>query len=97
MTIPRKKSRPIEVDGRKFRFLIKPARARGEDLSVTVQEEAVQPGRVLQFTWPEGCSIFPEDVKVAIRDGLKLGWAPSAKGPAFRFGHPKASTVNNDE
>ena len=94
MTIPRKGSRPIEIDGRQFRFMVKP---HHEELTVTIQEDQVAPGRVLQFRWPQGCSVLPQDIREAIVDGMRAGWDPSARGPAFRFGLPKASAINNDE
>jgi hypothetical protein len=94
MTIPRKGSRPIDIDGRMFRFMVKPIR---EELSVTVQEAAEQPGRVLQFQWPEGHSVYPSDVAETVRDALKAGWDPSARGAAFRFANPKAASIANDE
>jgi hypothetical protein len=95
MTIPRKGSRTLDIDGRKFRFMVKPV--RDEDLSVTVQEDVEQPGRVMQFHWPEGHSVYPSDVAETVRDALKNGWDPSAKGSAFRWGNPKAAAIANDE
>lgn len=103
MTLPRKGSRLIDVDGRQFRFVVNrvkgpaftvvkkdvaPSRVfnftKGPSLSVTV-EDATSPGCVFNYTWPDGCSVLPNDVRENIRAALKQGWSPRSKGPAFRI------------
>ena len=50
MGIPTKKSRPITVDGREFRWMVRPEGSVGFDWHtvLTVQEAADHPGAVLQ-------------------------------------------------
>lgn len=81
MTLPRKGTRLLDVDGRQFRFIVN--KVKGPELSVTV-EDASSPGRVFNFTWPEGHSVLPEDVRINVRAALVAGWDPSATGGAFR-------------
>lgn len=90
MTIPHKGSRLLDVDGKAFRFLVKDLRGptvseSGEptQVRVTVQEDSDQPGRPLQFTWPYGHAVTPEDVRTAVRDGVKAGWDPASRGGVF--------------
>jgi hypothetical protein len=89
MTIPHKGSRTVDVDGRVFRFLVKEKNIADHrdqwELSVTIQEDVERPGRPLQFTWPYGHAVTPEDVRAAVRDGMKAGWAPGSRGGVFRF------------
>jgi hypothetical protein len=95
MAIPRKGSRVLDVDGRQFRYLVKNP-GFGE-LTVTVQEDIRPSGRVMQFGWPDGHPVVPSDVEYVVRASLAHGWDPTKSGPAFRGGHPKASTIDNDE
>ncbi len=95
MTIPQKGSRPLTVDGKGYRFVVKGARGTSDpetgdptSVRVTVQEDSTEPGRPLQFTWPHGHAVTPEDVRVAVRDGVRAGWNPSSKGPAFTLPQP---------
>jgi hypothetical protein len=88
MTIPHKGSRTVDVDGKPFRFLVKEKTVSGafdnvKELSVTVQEEAERPGRPMQFTWPHGHAVTPEDVRTAVRGGIGAGWDPASKGGVF--------------
>lgn len=90
MGIPRKGSRSITVDGRQYRYLIKQTHIAEhkdqKELSVTVQEDVERPGRVLQWRWPYGCSVLPDDIKANIRFALERGWEPSERGMAFVLG-----------
>ena len=99
MSIPKKGSRVLDVDGRSFRYLVKSARGTDHrDLTVTVQEDVEAPGRCLQFRWPEGHSIFPNDVRETVRDALRTrAWDPSSKGAMVFYGSEKAIAVGNDE
>lgn len=88
MTMPKKGSRTVDVDGKPFRFMSreKTVYAPGEDqkeLTVTVQEDVEKPGRLLQFKWPGGHAMTPDDVRNAVRDGVKAGWDPASKGGVF--------------
>jgi len=91
MTIPRKHSRPIEVDGRKFRYMIgdvtpAPNQDPNErDIRVTAQEDIESPGRVLQALLPYGFSVTPEHVRKIIQQGLNSGWKPEERGPAYKL------------
>lgn len=91
MTIPHKGSRTVDVDGKAFRFLVKEKGfAEDKELSVTIQEESEKPGRPLQFTWPYGHAVTPEDVRVAVRDAMKAGWDPASRGGVFQLPQPNA-------
>lgn len=87
MSIPHKGSRLVDVDGRPFRFLVKethvPEHRDQKELSVTIQEESDRPGRPLQFRWPYGHAVTPEDVRNAVRDAMKAGWDPGSRGGVF--------------
>lgn len=96
MSIPHKGSRLVDVDGKPFRFMVKERVAiPGSDsphgpadqklIWVTVQEDVEEPGRPMQYTWPYGHAVTPEDVRTAVRDGMKAGWDPSSRGAAFQF------------
>lgn len=90
MTIPKKGSRVIRFDDKDYRYVVK---RYLEGLRVTVQEAIAQPGRVLQFSWPEGHELRPSDVLRGIEDALKQGWNPSQKGPVFRLPEPTDDSV----
>lgn len=87
MGIPRKRSRLIDVDGKPFRYFVKETHIDDHrdqlELSVTVQEEAERPGRVLQFRSPYGIEVTPEAVRETVRVGLQKGWDPASRGSAF--------------
>lgn len=90
MGIPRKGSRRVTVDGKEYRYLVKethiPEHRDQKELSVTVQEDGVRPGRVLQWRWPYGAAVLADDVKAAVRLALERGWVPSERGVAFVLG-----------
>jgi hypothetical protein len=94
MTIPRRHSRPLDVDGRKFRYMIN-AKPRdleaGPDdrkITLTIQEDTEDPGRVLQTDLPHGVPVTPLTIAGIVRRALKapgtLRWDPSERGEAFR-------------
>jgi len=89
MGIPRKGSRLVDVDGQKFCFLVKqtfiPGHKDQKELSVTAQEDADRPGRVLQFRLPYGYPVTPETVREFIRMALEEGWRPSERGGAYEL------------
>ncbi|MEV0582729.1 hypothetical protein [Nonomuraea sp. NPDC050310] len=98
MTMPKRGSRPITVDGVVYRWRV-PKWSRGVDggwkqLSFTVQR-ADEPGGVLVVTLP--CArpdnshgertivVRPVLVSACIRRALGQGWAAHARGAAFRL------------
>ena len=91
MGIPLKKSRKIEVEGRKFIYLVKethiPEHKDQLENSVTVQgivEGDKKPsGQVLQFRVPWGVAITPVFMHDAIRRALSDGWNPESKDNLF--------------
>lgn len=87
MGIPKKGSRSLEVDGKKYRYLIKethiPDHRDQKELIVTVQEDTPKPGRVLQFKETYGFPVTKGHVGEAIREAIKIGWNPSERGVPF--------------
>jgi hypothetical protein len=87
--IPRKGSRSLDVDGRKFRFLVKethvPDHKDQKELAITVQEDADKPGRVCQLRLPYGFPVSPEWMRETVRMAMKDGWNPSDRGGPFTF------------
>ncbi|MDP9866571.1 MULTISPECIES: hypothetical protein [Streptosporangium] len=97
MTMPRKGSRPITVDGTAFRWRIghRPTYSQGNGwtpLTVAV-ERAEAPGRVLVVSLPcarpdnwdgeRTIAVRPVLVAGCIRRALEQGWDPGQRGPAF--------------
>src|SRR4051812_12623642 len=86
MGIPRKGSRKTTVNGKDYRYMIRPEGSVeyenhwGESLSkpkytrITVQEDVEAPGAVLQWQWPYGAQVGPADVKSAVEIALGRGW-----------------------
>jgi hypothetical protein len=89
MGIPRKSSRKIVVDGRKFLYLVKethvPDHLDQKENSLTVQEDTDRPGRVLQARIAYGIPVNPGFVRDYIRNSLRAGWDPSTKGTALQL------------
>lgn len=89
MGIPKKKSRPVDVDGQLFRFMVKevhiPDHSDQPELSVTVQEDHERPGCILQFRLPYGFPVGPEGVRNVVRQAKKAGWDPHARGGPFNL------------
>ena len=98
MGIPRKGSRRLVVDGKEYRYLIRPdgqfvenddpsiGDREKEFLLVTVQEDSDRPGRILQWRWPNGAAVMPDDIKSAVMLALERGWVPSERGGTFVLG-----------
>ena len=89
MGIPLKKSRSLEVDRVRFRFMIKDGPVTPDpsdrEIYLTVQEAADAPGRVLHVALPHGHEVTPETVRKLVRQALKTGWVPSARGGPFNL------------
>ncbi|WP_197048702.1 hypothetical protein [Streptosporangium roseum] len=105
MTMPRRGSRPISVDGTAFRWRIRPrptyCQGNGwSPLTVTV-ERAEEPGRVLVVSLPcarpdnwlgeRTIAVRPALVAGCVRRALEQGWNPGQPGSAFTL------TVTEDE
>ena len=94
MGMPKKGSRRITVDGRAFRWRLRPGPEplAGDDSdersgTLTFQADCDRPGTVAQtkLWWSVGESLVPEAVEVLIRRALKDGWNPDERGQAFRL------------
>ena len=72
MTLPRKHSRPITVDGLRYRWMV---RARGDRLRLTVQLESGE-GRPITTCFREGGSVTPAQVRVFVEFARERGWRP---------------------
>lgn len=87
MSIPRKRSRKFDLDGRKFIYIVKettiPGHPDQKEISVTVQEDVDHPRRVMQFRAGFGVEITPSLMKLAIQTALNRGWNPSERGGGF--------------
>ena len=98
MTIPRKGSRRIEVDGVAYRWTIRPKpsylQALSEAGGLTVAVELADgPGTVLvasfQRSRPDNwlnapsAAVTPKHVAEVIREALAAGWVPHSTGGAF--------------
>lgn len=85
MGIPHKKTRPIEVNGKYYRYTIR--KSQDHDCPyVVIQEDEIRPGRPLKFYWPKGHSILPSDIASTIKLALTEGWDPSNKvGGVYEF------------
>jgi hypothetical protein len=96
MGIPRKGSRKVEVGGKTYLYLIKETNIEDHhdqwELTVTVQEDAPKPGRVLQFKEDYGFPVTKGRVAEVIEHALKKGWKPSERGVAVQL-----RTISPDE
>lgn len=89
MSLPKKKSRLVDVDGQPYRFIVRESYAHlapsESELMVTVQREDDQPGRVLQFCLSHGSSVTPGLIQSIVRQAFQAGWNPSDRGSAFQL------------
>lgn len=99
MALPKKGSRRITVEGRAFRWSIrpKPTYAQGAFASpmAFAVEAAERPGRALHVklalprpdNWLEQTTspVTPSDVEKFIRRALAAGWNPQEPGPPFEI------------
>lgn len=93
MTLPRKGSRTIEVDGAVYRW--KPSPMRGYEppmMSLVAHEDTKPANSTLDVAfWESHCSILtPEVVALIIRGALGAGWKPKSRG-TFKVGPDQAS------
>ena len=89
MGIPVKKSRSLDVDKVRFRFMIKDGpltpNPSDREIFLTVQEATESPGRVLHVALPHGHEVTPETVRKLVRQALRSGWKPSERGGPFNL------------
>lgn len=89
MSLPKKKSRLVDVDGHPYRFIVRESynhRVSEEtELLVTVQREEDNPGRVLQFRLGYKSSVTPGLVQSIVRQAFQAGWDPASRGSAFQL------------
>lgn len=95
MGIPRKRSRWVDVEGKRYLFLVKeghiPDHKDQRSSTVVIQEFEEKPGRVLRARFFYGVEITPALVKGLVAEGRKLGWNPADRGGAFDLPADRAS------
>ncbi|REJ93574.1 MAG: hypothetical protein DWQ34_10375 [Planctomycetota bacterium] len=99
MTIPRKGSRPIEVDGVKYRWRIRqrPTYMQGVldhplNLAVEIDDDP-KSSLIVELAQSHPCNwlgdpavpVTPSQVAGHIRQALDAGWQPQSQGSAFRL------------
>jgi hypothetical protein len=77
MTLARKGTRTIVVDGVPYRWTVVPDDEPG--LGIVVEHAEVPAQRLVHWV-DHGTIISPRLVREAIVEGLRAGWAPTAKG-----------------
>jgi hypothetical protein len=80
VTLPRKGSRRIVVDGTEYHWTVAPNDEPGVAIVVELASGA---GRRLVSWVDHGVIVAPRLVFAAVRDALGAGWAPAARGPDF--------------
>lgn len=93
MTLPRKGSRTVAVDGVVYRW--KPSPMRGFEppmLALIAHEDTLPANSTLEVqTWERHCSILtPDIVESFIRGAIKAGWNPKARG-VFKISPDRAA------
>lgn len=103
MGMPRKGSRKITVDGRRFLWRLGGTRRLIDEapgaVTLTFQEDTENPGRVAQVSavvkvpktedWEAlKASIKPRDASLALGACLTHGWDPRERGSAWRYTGP---------
>ncbi len=87
MSIPRKGSRKLVLEGKAFLFLVKqitiPDHADQKAARIVIQRDVEKPGRVLRGAFFFGVAFTPAYVKELIQEGMRLGWDPDERGAAF--------------
>lgn len=107
MTIPKKGSRSLTLNGVEYRYLIKADKISQYDCDggktlynhVTIQIGTGH-GQVFQYKEPMGVAIKPSDIETAIIEALIRGWEPTKSGRAFtllegRYGRPETREEEN--
>ena len=96
MSLPKKGTRSLVVDGEHYRWLIRRKPTYGQasgDLGMSVAVELDEPGATLLVqlddrrpdAWVDAVpvSIQPSDVARYVRAGISRGWAPALAGQTF--------------
>jgi len=100
MGIPRKGSRWVYVQGKRYLFLVKeghiPDHHDQPANTVVIQEDDEKPGRVLRGWFFHGIEITPALVRKLIIEGHQIGWNPSDRGSAFDLPPDRASGRFNE-
>lgn len=112
MSLPRKGTRTLEVDGVRYRWLVRRKPTYGQavgDSGLSVAVELEHPGATMVVkldanrpdAWVNSSevSVTPADVVEFIRVGLGYGWDPSADGPTFilRFTESAVSDCRREQ
>ena len=99
MSIPKKGSRKITVDGTTYRWTIRRKPSYGQAIDESNLTAAVElyesPGTTLIVTFPftrpdswltpGNKSVTPSDIKHSIIEALRKGWEPEVNGGAFQM------------
>ena len=81
MSMPRKGSRIITVDGKVYRWKV-----NGEDYEPVIRIESQSAGASLSAVFPPHNSITPASIKALIDEAVGQGWDPD--GPKEHRGSP---------
>lgn len=95
MTIPRKGSRTVVVDGVVYRWTPSPMRGYEPPmLALVAHEDTLPANSTLEVqTWERHCSILtPNIVESFIRGAIERGWNPKSKG-TFKLGPDQAAEM----
>ena len=81
MSLPRKKSRSIVVDGVEYRWRVNEVDLGGGPETALYVEVALGPASLLSFRFYGTKSVTPAIVELAVRLGSENGWEPTARMP----------------
>lgn len=87
MTLPRKGSRTVQVDGVVYRWTAKSESWPPSRVRLIAHEETLPANSVLDLqVWESHCAVLTPDIVVhLIRGALSRGWQPKSKG-TFNIG-----------
>ncbi len=85
MTMPRKKSRPAEVDGRQYRFIVKDA--EDGNVWITVEDSTYRSRPLEAEVYSHGVygGIGKPQIVALVRAGRLAGWSPETTTRPFRL------------
>jgi hypothetical protein len=83
MSLAKKGSRVVDVDGRGYRWRV--LTAHDPNFAIVVQLAEAPGQRMVTWVHPPAALITPELVRRAIRDALANGWTPDRRGPELTF------------
>jgi hypothetical protein len=99
MTLPRKGSRTINVDGTVYRWKASPVRTEPPMVGLIVHEDTLPAKSMLDLAvWEaqSGSILVPSQVEALIRVALRKGWQPKSRGN-FRIGPDQLGSWFNQE